>query len=114
MGFSLSEARKALSTMTDGMDVQTALDSLLHPDATGGNEEGEREHQPALSQRRVPSPTGDELPTSHKHKVLPCYPERPQRMRPREGTPSSSFQQLLSLLLELAQVSQQLDHPRRL
>jgi hypothetical protein len=55
MGFLVSQARKALSTMKDGMDVQPTLESFLNRGrggGGGGNEEREqeREHHPARQQ----------------------------------------------------------------
>jgi len=61
MGFSVTQARKALATTKDGMDLQAALEGLLN----GGGGVGEREHHPPPPRRRrEPPPTREEPSTS--------------------------------------------------
>jgi hypothetical protein len=82
-----------LPTMKDEMHVQAALDSLLHSSAAGGNEE--RKRAPASTRTETRPLSYTRRTTFHKHNASLCYAERPQRMRPREEVPSSSFRRRL-------------------
>jgi len=91
MGFSVAQARKALSTTKDGMDVQAALESLLNGGSAGsGNEERERESRPPPPQRRVPPPAHDEPPPTTQRAAPKGYKERErERMRMQRGENST-------------------------
>ena len=87
MGFSVAQARKALSTTKDGMDVQAALENLLNGGSAGsGSEERERESRPPPPQRRVPPPAHDEPPPATQRAAPKGYKERErERMRMQRG-----------------------------
>ncbi|KIM42238.1 hypothetical protein M413DRAFT_444674 [Hebeloma cylindrosporum] len=97
MGFSVAQARKALSTTQDGMDVQAALESLLNGGGSNGSgEEREREFHPPPPQRRVPSSTRDESPsitTTPRRAAPKGYKERErerERLRMQRGENSAN------------------------
>ena len=56
MGFSVSQAKKALAATQSGQDVQSALESLLSGDSSGGSNISERSPTPSIPQTRATPP----------------------------------------------------------